>query len=181
MPPISLFPIETLLSQFNKRDPTQNQGEDHSDAVGPAVMVGLVIAALTLLAAVIHLLRCTRFHRWLSSFTVLSFAKKSLGIITHPNPPPTATAAEEDPSTIPVAEIPTPGPILRMLCDGYSNAHFNSAHSNTSPYRQNIIAREDGRAPQVEEPLGLRSPEPVVIWRFSQGRHFVRLLSSKYS
>jgi len=44
--------IENLLSQFNKREQKENQGMDNSDDRSPAVIVGLVIAALTLLLVI---------------------------------------------------------------------------------------------------------------------------------
>ncbi|KAG0640702.1 hypothetical protein HOY80DRAFT_999973 [Tuber brumale] len=166
MPPASGFPIKPLLSQFNKRNHTQNQREDDSDAESPAATTQLVIAALTLLVAIISVFQCQRFHHWVSSFSISSFVKffnpeqKALRIVTLPNPPPTAAATNEDLRAIPVAEIPIPSQIL--IHNDHSNTHSVSTHSNDPPYCHNATTREDGRVLQVEEPLGPTRPEPAV-------------------
>src|SRR5437879_12586277 len=110
-------PIETLSSQFNKCDHTQDQGEDDNNVNSPAVMVGLIIAALTFVVAAVPLFRSPRFRRWVSSFSISSFVKvylpplrhishinpqpsnheqKDLGIISPPSPLPTTTTAKGD-------------------------------------------------------------------------------------
>lgn len=52
MSAISRFPIKNLLSKLNKREQNDDQAGDHSDDRSPVVIVGLVIAALTLLLAI---------------------------------------------------------------------------------------------------------------------------------
>ncbi|KAG0638397.1 hypothetical protein HOY80DRAFT_1137562 [Tuber brumale] len=77
-------------------------------------MVGLVIAALTLLVAMVPLFRCQRFHHWVSSLSIPPFVKKPLRIIALPNPPPAATTAEHNLGATPVDEIPIPGPTVTI-------------------------------------------------------------------
>ncbi|KAG0635186.1 hypothetical protein HOY80DRAFT_982957 [Tuber brumale] len=182
MPPISPFLVRAPLSLLNKRDYVQSQGRDDSDVKSPVAMVGVVVAALTLLAALIPLFRCPRFRRWVSSLSIPSLVKvypqllvlirhvshihsylynptqKAPRIITPANPPSTITTAMEDSG----ADIAIPGPVLIILHNGYSNARVVSTHSSTSPYRHNVITRVDGRVPHVERPLGPRIPEPTV-------------------
>ncbi|KAG0635187.1 hypothetical protein HOY80DRAFT_1140082 [Tuber brumale] len=153
MPAISRFSIKTLLSQLNKRDYPQNEGGDDGDAKSPVAIVGLVIAALTFFATMIPLFRYLRFRRWVPMLPIPSFVKKTLGIIALPGPPP-ATIVTDDLSTIPVAEITIPQRVL--IYNNYSNTYVVDTHSNTPPYCHNVITRENGRVPQVEEPLGLR-------------------------
>jgi len=62
MSAISRFPIKNILSQLNKREQKDDQGGDHSDDRSPVVIVGLVIAALTLLLAIMSYRR-SRFSR----------------------------------------------------------------------------------------------------------------------
>ncbi|KAG0134157.1 hypothetical protein HOY82DRAFT_242377 [Tuber indicum] len=170
MPAIPCFPTKILLSQFNKRDHMQNQGGEDSDVKSPVAIVGLVITALTLLVTMIPLFRCPRFRRWVSSCSSSSFVKfcnsaqKALGVITLLNPPPTTTA-EDNSNAIPAAEIPLHG--QAPIHNHYSNARFVSTHPGAPPYYHNVTTREDGRVPQVEEPLGPKRPEPVVARRFS--------------
>jgi len=55
-----------MLSQSNKRGNPENQ--DHgSNGMSPGEILAIVIAALTLLVAMIPLFQCSRFHRWVSS------------------------------------------------------------------------------------------------------------------
>jgi len=66
MSAISRLPVKHLLSQINKREQTNNEEGDRSDNRSPAVIVGLVIAALTLLLAIMTY-RHSRSHRSESS------------------------------------------------------------------------------------------------------------------
>ncbi|KAG0134146.1 hypothetical protein HOY82DRAFT_638458 [Tuber indicum] len=164
MPAISLFLTKTFLFQFSKRDHTQNPGEDDSDSKSPAVMIGLVIAALTLLVAMVPVFRCKRFHAWISSSSIPSFVKKALGSGTLPNPPSTTTTPEDDSSAIPIADVPISGPA--PVHNEYSNIHPASTHSNAPPHPKNANTGEDGRVRQVEEFTGPRRPEPVITREF---------------
>ncbi|KAG0134143.1 hypothetical protein HOY82DRAFT_537716 [Tuber indicum] len=163
MPVISPFLAKPFLPQFNKRDHTQNEGGDDSDAKSPVVVVVLVIAAMTLLVAMVPLFRCQRFHAWMSSFSIPSSVKdpaqKALGIVTLPNPSSATTTAKGDLSPTPIAGMPIPGPA--PVHNDYSNIRPASSHSITSPYRNNVITGGDGRVRQVEEFLGPRRPDPV--------------------
>ncbi|KAG0134142.1 hypothetical protein HOY82DRAFT_602994 [Tuber indicum] len=163
MSTISRFSMTTISSQFNKRDHTQNQGGDGSDAKSLVAIAGLVIAALTLLAAMVPLFRCQRFYRWLSS--ILSFVKKALQAVTLAGHLPTTVDAMENLSSIPVVEIPIPSRVF--IYNDYSNAYFVGTRSNTSPYYHNMVTREDGRVPQDEESLGPRRPESAATRLFS--------------
>lgn len=62
MSTISRLPIKNLLSQLSKREQKDDQGGDHSNDRSPVVIVGLVIAALTLLLAIMSY-RQSRFGR----------------------------------------------------------------------------------------------------------------------
>ena len=60
------FALRAMLSQFDKRGNSENQ--DHgSNKMSPGDILAIVIAALTLLVAMIPLFRCSRFHFWVSS------------------------------------------------------------------------------------------------------------------
>lgn len=52
-----------MLSKFAERDSSEIQ-EHGSNTMSPGEILAIVIAALTLLVAMIPLLRCPRFHRW---------------------------------------------------------------------------------------------------------------------
>ncbi|CUS14571.1 unnamed protein product, partial [Tuber aestivum] len=73
MPAIPRSPIKTLLSQFNRRDYPENSGGHDSDGSSPVAIVGIVIAALTLLVGIMSLLS-PRFRRWLSRLLPSRFA-----------------------------------------------------------------------------------------------------------
>ncbi|KAG0134151.1 hypothetical protein HOY82DRAFT_603002 [Tuber indicum] len=163
MPPTSRFPTETPLPQFNKRNHTQNQGGDDSGVKSPVGEIGLVIAALTLLVAMIPVFRCQRFRNWVSSFSISPFVKKDLGIAL-PSPLSTTVAAVEDLSDVPLAEDPMHGRVTTY--NDYPNTHIVGIRSNTSPCSHNVIAREYGRAQQVGEPLEQRRAEPAITWPF---------------
>ncbi|CUS13944.1 unnamed protein product [Tuber aestivum] len=130
MPAVPPFPIKGLLSQFNKREYTQNQGEDDSDVKSPVALVGLLIAALTLLVATIPILRCPRFRRWVSS-SIPSSAKRALGV-TLPNSPPGAVISGEDSSAIPATEIPIP-PSPALIYNNFSNTYSANLAPIPSP------------------------------------------------
>ncbi|PUU79615.1 hypothetical protein B9Z19DRAFT_1124891 [Tuber borchii] len=66
MPPNSPFPTRGLLGQLNKRDQIGDKGAGSSDNNSPVVMAGLVIAALTLLVAILAY-QHERFRHSLSS------------------------------------------------------------------------------------------------------------------
>ena len=76
MPAIQNLPPLIQLSQFDERDNSENQ-ESCNSSLHFAEIVALVIAALTLLATIIPLFRCSQFRRWVSSFSILLFLKVS--------------------------------------------------------------------------------------------------------
>ncbi|PUU76655.1 hypothetical protein B9Z19DRAFT_1129399 [Tuber borchii] len=117
--------------------------------------MALVIAALTLLAAVIPPFRRSQFRRWVSSFSILPFVKKYLGI-TRPNPTPMAVTSIEDLRATPTAEIPIPVPSFVFIYNNHLNTQFSGTLTNTPRYSHNGITGEIGRAPQAEEPPQLR-------------------------
>ncbi|KAG0134149.1 hypothetical protein HOY82DRAFT_537718 [Tuber indicum] len=163
MPVVLCSTIKVLLPQLNKRDHTPNQEGDDSDAKSPVVVIGLIIAALTLLAAMIPLFRCQRFRIWASSFSIPSFVKKALGIAL-PRAPPTTTTAVDGLSDIPLTENPMQDCVITY--NNYYNIHIVDIRSNTFPCSHSVITREDGRVPQGWESLGRRSPEQAVTWPF---------------
>jgi len=57
------FSTRAMLSKFAERDNPENQGHG-SNAMSPGEVLAIVIAALTLLVAMIPLFRCPRFQRW---------------------------------------------------------------------------------------------------------------------
>ena len=64
--PTREFAFGAVLSQFDKRD--SSGGEEHEgNDMSLGEILAIVIAALTLLVAMIPLFRCPRFHRWVSS------------------------------------------------------------------------------------------------------------------
>lgn len=77
MPAIQNLPPPLIqLSQFDERDNSENQ-ESCNSSLHFAEIVALVIAALTLLATIIPLVRCSQFRRWVSSFSISPFVKVS--------------------------------------------------------------------------------------------------------
>ncbi|KAG0635184.1 hypothetical protein HOY80DRAFT_467280, partial [Tuber brumale] len=125
MPPSSPFLIKTPLSRLDERDYMQSQGRNDSDFKSPVAMVGVVIAALTLLATLIPLFRCPRVGRWVSSLSIPSLVKKALGSITPANTPPTITTATEDiMSAVSGAGVAIPEVAWVILQNDYSNIHF---------------------------------------------------------
>ncbi|PUU76686.1 hypothetical protein B9Z19DRAFT_1129388 [Tuber borchii] len=150
-----------MLSQFDKRDNSGNP-ERGSNDMSPGETLAIVIAALTLLVAMIPLFRCSRFHRWVSSL-ILPFVKKAFGI-SPPKPALTAVITTDDSSAIPAPEIPIPGPVF--IYNRYSNSRCIGTCSGAFVGGQNDIAEEDGRVPQAEESLALRRPERVVTYPF---------------
>ncbi|KAG0639499.1 hypothetical protein HOY80DRAFT_1073762 [Tuber brumale] len=180
MPAVSRHPIEALLSQVEKGDFAGDKGADDNNSEGPVAIVGLVVAALTLLVAIVSL-RSSRFRRWASCLSTSKLVKvylpplalrgqvlhinfesynpvqKTLGI-TPQNPAPTITT-REDLYTLRVAGA-MPRPVY--ICNHRSDVHPACGHSNTPPRGHNGNTGEDGGAPQAEESLGPKRPEPVV-------------------
>jgi len=65
--PTGEFSIQATLSQFTKRDNSDDQKHD-SDNISSGEILSIVIAALTLLVGIIALLR-SQFRRWVSSIS----------------------------------------------------------------------------------------------------------------
>ncbi|KAG0639256.1 hypothetical protein HOY80DRAFT_1136908 [Tuber brumale] len=161
MPALSLFPIKTL-SQFEKRDYAGDKGVDDRGGESPVAILGLVVAALTLLVGIMSL-GSSRFRRWVFGLLPSQFVKKAFRIAL-PNPVPTIITTAEDLRFIPVAGVSVPGPVF--IYNVYANPRPVCSRSNTFPYGHGGVAREGGRVPQVEELLGPRRPEPVAAGRF---------------
>ncbi|PUU76684.1 hypothetical protein B9Z19DRAFT_1129384 [Tuber borchii] len=149
-----------MLSQSDKRGNPENQGYG-SNGMSPGERLAIVIAALTLLVAMIPLFKCPRFHRWMS--LISPFFEKVLGIAL-PNPASTAVTTPEDPSTIPAPEIPLPRRVF--IYNDYSNAHTIGTSSNTFLYSENGVTAEDDRMPQVDGSLVPKRPERAVTYPF---------------
>ncbi|KAG0639505.1 hypothetical protein HOY80DRAFT_81948 [Tuber brumale] len=158
MPAVPNHPIGTLLLQVEKRDYAGDKRVDYGGGEGPVAIVGLVVAALTLLVAIASL-RSSRFRRWLSDLLPSRFVKKNAAGITPTNLAPTViTTTEEELRSIRAAGIPTPRSVV--ICNHCSNVHPACRHTNTSSRGYTGITREDGRVSQTEESLGVRRPEP---------------------
>ncbi|KAG0639494.1 hypothetical protein HOY80DRAFT_1044853 [Tuber brumale] len=155
---ISRFPIKTPLSQFERRDYTEDKGAGDNDGNNPVAIVGLVVAALTLLVGLVSL-RSSRFRRRLSYLLPSYLVKRPLGI-THPKPSRTTITTTEDFGAVPLAEISIPSPVF--IYNYYSNAKPAYGHSNLFQYAHTGFNREYGRIPRAEEPQGPERPEPVV-------------------
>ncbi|KAG0136225.1 hypothetical protein HOY82DRAFT_536333 [Tuber indicum] len=158
MPTTSRNPIENLSPQVEKRDSLGDNRVGDSNGEGPVAVVGLVVAALTLLVAIVSL-RSSRFRRWVSRQLPSRFFKIAPGI-TPPNPPLITITTTEDLSTFPTSNIAIPGVVF--IYNDYFNTRLAGAYPNTFPYG---IA-EDGRVPQPEEPLHPRMVEPAVSRQF---------------
>ena len=65
--PTGEFSTQATLSQFTKRDNSDDQKHDNDD-MSPGEILSIVIATLTLLVGIIALLR-SRFRRWISSIS----------------------------------------------------------------------------------------------------------------
>ena len=143
--------IETLLSQFNKREQTENKGGGNSDDRSPAVIVGLGIAALTLLLAILSY-RHSRLSHLVSSSSpspllkacspsslsllILIYSQSSIPLQQAPRSPP-----PECPTSVPLADPTGGGQIIFNIYHGFSNAQFASAHSTTFSAPNNSISR----------------------------------------
>ncbi|RPA98142.1 hypothetical protein L873DRAFT_1844372 [Choiromyces venosus 120613-1] len=156
------FYIETPLSQpyFEKRD-NSGSNEQEANNTHPGEIVAIIIAALTLLVAMVPLFRSSCLRHWGSSFLASSFVEKAFSTI-RPNSAPTTIVAREDSSTTPVADIPRPGPVF--IYNDYSYASFAGTRSDTSPHGLNNIPGEGGGVPRAMESLELKRPEPAVTW-----------------
>ncbi|KAG0136227.1 hypothetical protein HOY82DRAFT_599457 [Tuber indicum] len=186
MPAASRYTIENLSRQVEKRDSVGDNTADDSNGEGPVAIVGLVVAALTLLVAITSL-RSSRFRRWVSCLLPSHFVKvyspllalfrRVLHIyseshnpaqiapdITPPNGVPANVSTTENLSTVPTENISMPGAVF--IYNDYSNTHPAGTHPNTFPYGRYGITREDGSVPQVEEPLHPRGVEPAVAGQF---------------
>ncbi|CUS11358.1 unnamed protein product [Tuber aestivum] len=145
MPTISRIPVRTLLSQFSKRGDGENKGEDNNGGKSPVVIVGLVVAVLTLLVGIVSL-RSSRFHRLVSCLLPLSIIKKILGPALL-DPAPTVSTAREDSSANPLPETSVPTRVF--IYNNYSNATIIGTNSGTISYGNSGIAGEASRAPQA--------------------------------
>ena len=141
--------IETLLSQFNKREQTESKGGDDSDDRSPAVIAGLVIAALTLLLAIMSY-RLSRLSRLVSSSSPSPLLKAcppsslSLLILIYSqssNPPQQAprTPPPKRPTSVPLTDPAGGGQVIFHIYHGFSNAQFAGVHSATLSDPRNSI------------------------------------------
>jgi len=142
------FTVHAVLPQFDKRD--NSGGQKHDSSNMPKEILGIVIAALTLLVGIIPLFRYPRFRRWVSSISPT--LKKASGIkLLNPVPP-----TSENPS-----DIPVPIPHSVYIYNEYSNTHLARTCSGTL-CRQDGIGGEDSRIQPVEESLALKRPRRVL-------------------
>ncbi|RPA98138.1 hypothetical protein L873DRAFT_1844371 [Choiromyces venosus 120613-1] len=155
------LPLETWLSQFSKRDDLKNTKEQDINDIPPGEKLSIVIAALTLLVAMIPLFRCTRFRRWVSSFSVPSYVKKAFGI-TLPAPASPTITTVRDFSPIPVTEILRPEPV--SIHNHHTNAHRIRALSNNFPHGRDRIPMDNDRVERAEESLEPTRPKPALTW-----------------
>ncbi|KAG0136224.1 hypothetical protein HOY82DRAFT_536330 [Tuber indicum] len=191
MPPIPPHPIETLPLPVEKYGYGGDKGAGGGNDEGPVAILGVVVASLTLLVAIMSL-QSSRFRRWAShllprqSFKnvypplltllgyishinsdTLDFAQKSL-IIAPPNIAPTTITIMEDPHAIPVLGIPVPYPIF--ICNLHFDAHPLCRHTNTPPCDHAGIIGEDDRVPQTVKSLGAGryevSSKMDIFWRY---------------
>ncbi|RPA98130.1 hypothetical protein L873DRAFT_1054430 [Choiromyces venosus 120613-1] len=160
MPATKNLPLETWLSLFNKRDDLKNTKEQDINDTPPGEKLAIVIAALTLLVAMIPFFRCTRFRHWVSSFSVSSYVKKAFGITPAPASPTITTTRDFSP--IPVAEILRPE--LVSIHNHHTNARSIRILSNTFLYSRDRIPMDHDRATRAEEAVGPRRPKPVLTW-----------------
>ncbi|KAG0136219.1 hypothetical protein HOY82DRAFT_599439 [Tuber indicum] len=158
---VTHLPVRTPLSPFEKRDCTGVKGVNDSQGESPVAILGLVVAALTLLVGIVSL-RNSRFRRWVSYVLTSYFVKGVLGI-TPPNPSPTAITTTEGLHAIPPTGISMPSPVL--IYNDFSNTRPACRHSNAFP-SGHIGIIGGGRAPQAEESLGPRRPKPVAPRHF---------------
>ncbi|PUU74468.1 hypothetical protein B9Z19DRAFT_441577 [Tuber borchii] len=154
------MPAIDLLSQFNKREQTENKGGDNGDDRSPAVIVGLVIAALTLLLAIMSY-RHSRLSHLVSSSSPSLFLKAcqpsslSLLILIYSqsgNPPQQAprTPPPKRSTPIPLADPTGGGQVIFYIYHGFSNAQFAGAHSATFSDPNNSISGGDMRVHVLE-------------------------------
>ncbi|CUS11360.1 unnamed protein product [Tuber aestivum] len=157
MPTLSRFYTETLLYQVEKRDYAGEKGIPDSDEESPVALLGLVVAALTLLVGIVSL-RSSRFRCWLSHLLPSQLVTKTSGItLLKPAPAGVATV---DLHAIPFWGIPIPAPVF--IYSDCSNAHPADKHSNIFPQGHGCIIGEGGRVPQGEELPEPRRLEPAV-------------------
>ncbi|PUU76683.1 hypothetical protein B9Z19DRAFT_1129383 [Tuber borchii] len=159
MSPTAEFVIRAMLPQFDKQDSSESQGHN-SNGMSLGEILAIVIAALTLVVAMIPLFRCSQFRHYVPS-TVSHFFRKTLRI-TLPDPVPIAVTTTEDSSATPAPEIPIPRSIF--IYNHYSNAHLVGTCSNAFLHSQNGTVGEDGRVLQVGESLPPRRPERAVTY-----------------
>ena len=153
--------IETLLSQFNKREHTENKGGDNSNDRSPAVVIGLVIAALTLLLALLSY-RHSRLSHLVSSSSPSPLLKacspSSLSLLiliySQPesrNPPQQAPRTPPPKRPTPIPLDPTGGgQVIFHIYHGFSNAQFAGAHSATFSDPNDSISGGDMRVHVLE-------------------------------
>ena len=144
--------IETLLSQFHKREQTENKGGDNSNDRSPAVIVGLVIAALTLLLAIMSY----RYARLVSSSSPSPFPKacssSSLPLLIliysqsgNPSQQAPRTPPPKRPTPTPLADLTGGGQVIFHIYNGFSSAQLAGAHSTTFSDPNDSISRGDMR------------------------------------
>ncbi|CUS13990.1 unnamed protein product [Tuber aestivum] len=156
------FPIESLFSEFEKRDYTGDNEVDGCNGESPLAIVGFLVATLTLVVGVVSL-RSSRFRHWVYYLLPFQFVKKILRI-TPANPTLRTVGAEEGLRARSFVEIPVPGPVI--IYNDYSNTHPPCSHSNTAPYGYDGNTREDIRAGEAEAEQRLRRPEPAAVRQF---------------
>ncbi|KAG0639500.1 hypothetical protein HOY80DRAFT_1136710 [Tuber brumale] len=175
MPAVPFHPNETLPLQVEKYGCAGDKGGGDGNPEGPAAISGVVVAALTLLVAIISL-RSSRFRHWASHLLPPQLVKKvhplfralhrhilhlnsgSYGfaqkapVIAPPNLAPTTITNVEGLCAIPVLGIPIPGAIF--IFNLHFGAHPPCRHANTLPCGHTGVTGGGGRVPQAEKPPG---------------------------
>ncbi|KAG0639503.1 hypothetical protein HOY80DRAFT_81881 [Tuber brumale] len=144
MPAVSLHPSEKCGSAGDK-------GGGDGNGEGPAAIVGVIVAALTLLVAIISL-RSSAFRHWASHLFPPQLVKEKVPIIAPPILAPAPITIMEDLRAVPVLGIPILGAIF--IYNIPFDAHPPCRHTNTPPCGHTPNAGEDDRVSQAGESLG---------------------------
>ncbi|CUS11355.1 unnamed protein product [Tuber aestivum] len=166
MTPIPRNHTKTWAQDFGGQPHPEDGGASGGDSESPLAIVGIVVACLTLFVG-IWSLRNQRFRRWTSRLLTWGPIRKAPGT-TSPDPAPTPATIKEDSSAIKIAETPKPASVLifTVIADAYPA----STHSGVPPYSPTDIIGEDSGAPQAEEFLEPKKPEPAATGSFPRGQ-----------
>ncbi|RPA98129.1 hypothetical protein L873DRAFT_1790476 [Choiromyces venosus 120613-1] len=165
MPAISPLPIDTLLSQLSKRDNAENKVQSNSNGDTTGVIVGVVIAGLTLLVGIMSLQNSGLGH-WAFSFLSPSRFFESRNSSQQQA---SISASQQRLSAAPSVEFLKFGSFgFVFVFNFYTNAHAPSSHGDTSSYSNNGTSSEVVGVTQVEEVPESVEPERVISWSGSE-------------